>query len=355
MSGFVSELRRELVDAAERERRRSAPRRALARYGRPLATAVAAAAAFIAAALGIALLGREAPQPAVKPRIVQTIRVGGQPIDGVICAGSAWLADETGRLLRVDLRSRRLVSAKRLGREVSGVAASDDSVWAATAVGPITPPHDYEILRVDPADSRVVARVRPLGEYRTGMEGAGGTVWVNEDVQAPRALQHIDTRTNRLVGAAGRGTKTALAVHGRSLWTMSTLGVLERRDARSGRLLGRLGGFAGGQTATAIAPDAEGAWVATGDDGAVMRVTLDMQVGERIQIGARGPLALAGGSLWATVVAPDGIHTQLVRLDPRTGQVRGRLPLGARLPRTLLAVGDDVWAVIGDGTVLVVH
>jgi hypothetical protein len=35
--------------------------------------------------------------------------------------------------------------------------------------------------------------------------------------------------------------------------------------------------------------------------------------------------------------------------------VTGRLELGSRLPQQLLGVGDDLWAVLSDGTAIVVR
>ena len=95
--------------------------------------------------------------------------------------------------------------------------------------------------------------------------------------------------------------------------------------------------------------------MATGEDGAVTRVSDDLKVRERFELGARGPMVVTDGSLWVTAVDANGIDGELLRLDPGTGQVLGRLRLGARLPRALVAVGDEVWAVIGDGTVLVIR
>jgi hypothetical protein len=49
------------------------------------------------------------------------------------------------------------------------------------------------------------------------------------------------------------------------------------------------------------------------------------------------------------------LKAELTELDAATGEVRGRLFLGTRMPRALVAVGDDIWAVIGDGTVLIIR
>jgi len=354
MSAYIAELRRELVDAAERERRRSAPRRALARSRRPLALGLASAAVVLAAVLGIAVLGRNAPEPVpAAPRIVATIRVGGQPLDGTIGAGSVWIADGTGRVLRVDPRSRRVVARIPAGSQVTAIAASGDAVWAVTSIRLNV--HGHQVVGIDPTSDRVVTHVLPTAAFGRLLEVAGGTVWVQSDMQAGGPLQRVDKRKDRIVGDFGRSWRSAIAGQGDVLWTLDVNGVLERRDAATGRLLARRPGFAAGQAPTAIAPAGRGAWVATGEDGAVTRVTDDLKVRDRVELGARGPMAVTDGSLWVTTVDAKGINVELVRLDPGTGQVLGRLRLGARLPRALVAVGDEVWAVIGDGTVLVIR
>ena len=353
MSDYIAELRRELVDAAERERLRSAPRRALVRTRRPVAVALAGAAALVAAAIGIAVLGREPEPSPATPRIVETIPIGGQPLDAAIGAGAVWVADGTGRVLRVDPRSHRVEATIRAGSEVTAVAASGDAVWAVTTIGPGM--HDHQVLGIDPAGNRVATHVLPTMALERLLEVAGGRVWVQSDMQAGGPLQRVDERTHRLVGDFGRSWRSVIAGQGDALWTLGVNGVLERRDAGSGRLLARRPGFAAGQAPAAIAPVAGGAWVATGEDGTVTRVTDDLTIRDRVDLGARGPMTVADGSLWVTAVDARGINAELVRLDLRTGEVLARLRLGARLPRALVAVGDDVWAVIGDGSVLVIH
>ena len=72
------------------------------------------------------------------------------------------------------------------------------------------------------------------------------------------------------------------------------------------------------------------------------------------ELGANGPIALAGGSLWVTQNDASGRNAHIARVDPGSGRVTGRLPVGARLPQALVAVGDELWAVLSDGTALVV-
>ena len=357
MSGYIAELRRELVDAAERERRRSAPRRALARSGRPLAAAMASAVVVVASALGIAVLGREEPSPPAAPRVLETIRIGGFPVGATLGAGSVWVSDGAGRVLRVDPGTRRVVASVPVGDEAERVAATADAVWVVASLG--EGDGEYRLARIDPESNRVVARLGDFGGFGVTLGAGPRAVWVQTDKQAPGPLRRVDPATSRIGGAFGRRWVSAIAALGGRLWTLSQDGVLEWRDAGSGRLLGRLPGFAarppGGNYRDAVLPDADGAWVATGDDGAVTRVSAAGRAEWTVEVGANGPIALAGGSLWVTVDVEAGRNVQLARLDAESGAVTGRLRVGARLPGALLAVGDDLWAVLNDGTLLVVR
>jgi hypothetical protein len=351
VSAFVSELRRELVEAAERERRRSATRRVAVRWRGPAVVAIAWAALAVAVVLGLSLLARPAPEPGAQPRIVTTIHVGGQPVDGSLGAGSVWIADGTGRVLRIDARSRRVTATLPADVEATKVAATDDAVWVST----MRRSGRHTVTRIDPASGEVVSRTPTHRLFGNNLAAGPRAVWIELDKQPPVRLQRIDARTGTLGGDYGHRWIAAMTVHDGILWTLSTDGVLERRDAATGQRLGRLRGFAGGLQPNALAPDAGGAWVATGEDGALTRVTSDLHVQNRIDLGVRGPVARVGESLWVTVTDALAHQAQLVRLDARTGRVTGRLRLGARVPRALVAVGSDVWAVIGDGTVLVIR
>ena len=357
MSDYIAELRRELVDAAERERRRSAPRRALARTRRPFAAALAGAATVAAAAVCIAVLGREEPAPptVASVRVVATIRLDGVPMGATMGAGSVWVSEDAGSVLRLDPGTRRVIARVPVGENASDVVASGDAVWAVAA----PQGHENYVVRIDPRRNRVIARTGSFGPFDVTLAATPGAAYAQANKQASGPLRRIDPATNRLEGAFGRRHVSAVAVGGDRLWTLSQDGVLEWRDAADGRLLGRLDGFAplppGGSWLNGIAADADGAWVTTGDDGSVTHVSAGGDVEWRVERGANGPIALAADSLWVAVSDVSGRHAELLRLDRANGAVTGRMALGARLPQALLPVGDDLWAFLSDGTVLVVR
>jgi hypothetical protein len=357
MSDYIAELRRELVGAAERERRRSAPRRALARSRRPLATALAGAAVAVGAVFGIAVLGREEPSPPEAPGVIATIPLGSIPQGVAVGSGSVWVTDFEGRLLRLDPRTRRVIATLPVGTRATQVSASDDAVWVMGAVDGDA--HEYRLIRVDPARNRIVARIGSFGWAGAGLAAAPGALWLQADRQMPGPLRRVDPATNRIEGAFGDARRVAMAAGGARLWTLTEDGVLEWRDSATGRSLGRRAGFAprppGGPYRNTIAADAGGAYVATGENGSVARISSDGRVEWNVAVGANGPIAVADDTLWVT--AEDGTqrNAQLLRLDPADGHVTGRIPLGARLPSGMVAVGDELWVALSDETALVIR
>ena len=133
MSDYISELRRDLVEAAERE-----PHRGRAgRVARPLhprawsPTALAGAAAVAVALVAVVVtLTTLAPPP--KPsdaKIVATVHLGGQPRDAVLAGGSLWIADFEGRVLRLDPATHRVRARIRVGGTPRSIAAGGGAVW----------------------------------------------------------------------------------------------------------------------------------------------------------------------------------------------------------------------------------
>ena len=133
MSDYVTELRRDLVEAAERQ----AHRGHAGRLWRPLhprawsPTALAGAAAVAVAVVAVVVtLTTLAPPP--KPsnaKIVATVHLGGQPGDAVLAGGSLWIADYEGRVLRLDAATRRVRARIPVGGTPVTIAAGGAVVW----------------------------------------------------------------------------------------------------------------------------------------------------------------------------------------------------------------------------------
>jgi len=74
----------------------------------------------------------------------------------------------------------------------------------------------------------------------------------------------------------------------------------------------------------------------------------------RIDPAVRPVLAVAPDGLWLATQASRSGNSALLRVDARTGGVTARVNAGPRDIVALLVVDRHVWAVAGDGTILVV-
>jgi hypothetical protein len=357
MSDYIAELRRELVGAAARERRRSAPRRALGRSRHTFVPALAGAAVALAVVLAVVVLGRDAPVRPEAPRVLATIPLGGIPQGVTAGSGSVWVTDFSGRLLRVDPHTRRVIATVPVGSKALQVAASGDAVWAMGATD--ADAQHFRLVHVDPASNRVAARIGAFGWAGAGLAAAPDALWLQAVRQAASPLRRVDPANNRIGGAFGDARLVAMTAHAGRLWTLTDDGLLEWRDADSGRTLGRLAGFArrgpGGPYWNTIAAGPDGAYVATGENGSVTRVASDGRVEWTVTVGANGPIAVTDDAVWVTTEDGTQRHAGLARLDPADGHVTGTMRLRSRLPVGLVATGDELWAALSDSTAIVVR
>ena len=105
MSDFIAELRREVLDAHARHRRRGRLHRRVRsshpRAWRPAAILGAAmvAASLVALVLAVSFLAEPAPS---RPQVVAVLPIGGTPVDAAFGHGSLWVTDFTGAIVRID-------------------------------------------------------------------------------------------------------------------------------------------------------------------------------------------------------------------------------------------------------------
>jgi hypothetical protein len=353
MSDFVTELRREVV-TAHAQHRTTAARTTRRRRGPQLAWAIAAAALLVAAVLVV----RSIPQPdrSAEPRVVQVMRIGGEPTDGAFGAGSLWVTDFMGKqVVRIDPERRKVVARIPLGDQPDDIAADDESVWAR---GDLTYPRT-RMWRIDPATNRVVTRSD--GGSRWLAEMADGNVWVFRELVATPSLDRLSPRgvaTAKIPFYRGAG----LAGHGRWLWALAIDGTVLRIDARRARVVHRWPRLApagttlvgdAGDDGEGIIADADGAWVLSTKDRRILRLEGNRIV-RVLRVGpTQAALAFANGALWV-VASDDPGKAAIDRIDPRTGRVTGTVVLGAHYPRALVPAPGGLWVVAGDGTVVLV-
>ena len=362
MSNYISELRRDLVEAAERQARAG---RAI-RVSRPLhprawsPSALAGAAAVAVALVAVVVtLSTLAPPP--KPsdaKIVATVHLGGQPRDAVLAGGSLWIADFEGRVLRLDPATRRVRARIRVGGNAVALAADGDVVWVMSNGSPDA--SRSHLSKLDARSGKRLARV-PVNGHGGRVEAGAGGLWLVRD-RDTGDLERIDpdsfeqTAFVRLGGATTESLSGGLSVSGRSVWTRQFNSVLEI-DGGSGRVVSRV--------RTGLQPlqfdmqrsllaDRDGVWVVGPTEGVLVRIERG-RVTQRISVGTRADyVARVGAAIWMAASQGGYDGFELVRVDPDEGKVVERIRLGRDEPRTLVPVGKDLWVVTTGGEALLV-
>src|SRR6185312_6281684 len=77
----------------------------------------------------------------------------------------------TGRLVRIDPRSNRVVARIRVARGICPIVVAAGSVWVASDMTNV-------LYRIDPRRLRIVARI-PVANWPAHVAAAFGSVWVS--------------------------------------------------------------------------------------------------------------------------------------------------------------------------------
>jgi hypothetical protein len=367
---FVTRLRFELRHAALREERRGPIGLCVARARRglpgpaPVAAALAAVLLAVAVALGAVALRGE-PEPAA-PKVIGSYHVAAGLAQLSPGFGAVWTADPIrGEVLRIDPATRRVIARIPVGGEAQ-VAAGAGAVWAIAGdllyngdKGPI------RLLRIDPATNHVVARI-PMGA-RAGKPFAPvelqidrGRVWAI-GLDGALRIDPVRNLPDRYVPLADRsGGPRGTVTDGDRIWVLAADGRLRRLDARTGQAAGELRG---------LAP--EDAYLFAGPPGALTLLTAknqlalveqaDGHIAWRVTLGDDiGRLLIDGGRLWVQFDRPltsSGSTTpsELVRIDAATGHPQGEVELPEPGVTGMAKVGQELWVGTPNGTIVVVR
>jgi putative pyrroloquinoline-quinone binding quinoprotein len=334
---FVTTLRLQLREAAEREARRGPLRRALPQ-ARPLLLAAVVAAAVVVVALAIGTLGSPKPVPTTTaPHIVARLAIANQ--GGALSSGfgSLWTSDNSG-VLRLG-PDGGIVARNRIRGEIIDAVAGTGGMWALT---------EDRLYRIDPKTNRIVARIPlpPPSRSFTVVAPESGAVWVG----TPDSVVQVDLRTNTLGrrvdlehgGEAPRG----FAAEPGLVYMLRRDGMLETLDARTMKRL------------TVARPETDGLPFAAARGQVVLRsgaglAEIDASTGKlgwRTNLGTsriNGAL-FANGALWVQGTPTSG-RDQLWKLDPRTGHVLAALPLSDFGVTGMVASGGRLWIMSQGG------
>ena len=288
--------------------------------------------------------------------LAETVKlpIAAPDVPPIVAFGSIWLADsKTGIVTRWDPSAGRVVDTFQIGNpsrapygDPKALVASSDTVFVAS-------PGTRSIARINPA-TNCVGDVIALDDFAAlPLFIDGGSLWT-ADFDAG-VVDRIDARTGRVLATLrGIPQVSGFARGFGAIWASSETGSLVKIDPATNTVVktfDRPGG------AGEITIGGDGLWSASFSDGTVVR--LDPESGAVISTVKLSDHALGvaavGTSLWVTSSPkPPDCHNPgssfITRLDLATGAVEGRLALDC--PYDIVASGQTLWIDDGDASQL---
>lgn len=243
---------------------------------------------------------------------------------------AVWITTgEDGRILRLDPDSNTVTAEIDVGAgPVTSLAVSKDAIWASA---------NSDLVRIDPANNEVVARLRsqsPFGDVAFG----DGALWVIADVDQEGELLRIDPDTTEVqhrIPLADPSGWNQIATGEGAVWVTSSPNIhsdgvslvhLYRIDPLTGDVTAKIhlgdgpSGLAAGQGASSYSALALGegsVWVNVDYEGILVRIDpSSLSVSEKLEGIAGGSsdvspgLTVGAGAVWVT--APEAItHVSL--------------------------------------------
>lgn len=340
---FVTTLRLQLREAAEREAHRGPLRRALPQ-ARPLLLVAAVAAAAVVVVLAIGTRDSRKPAPTTTaPHIVSRLAVADQGGALSVGYGSLWTYDNTG-VLRLGTDGS-IVARIPIKGDINDAYAGTGGMWAMT---------DDRLYRIDPKTNRIVARIPlPPPSRSFSVVNPDRAVWVASSEKA-LAIDLATNRTGRTVSLiwGGEAPKGFASEPGR-VYMQRRDGLLETLDSRT---FGRI---------ALIRPETQGQLVAAAhgvlfqESGAGLSAA-DAGTGKlrwRTNLGTRtiNSVIEGLGALWVHGTPVTGNRDQLWKLDPRTGKVLAAIQLPDFGASSMNTADGRIWIMSAGGNLTAIR
>ena len=317
--------------------------------GRRIAVGAAlAAVAAVAATLGYLVVADE-PSASVVANpptlavidpatnsVVASIPVGSKPVAIAAGEGGVWVGDaRDGTITRVDPEARRVVKTIGIGAPVVDLATGLGGVWAATG-------GFGEVVRIDPEVGAVAQRIPvsdPADPVVPSVPSVGvgdGRVWAG----VPDGLARIDPSSGDVVDTVHLDGNQALqiAAGGGAVWVTTIANRAKRVEASSGRPTAEF--YAGGWVYP-VALGGGSAWVGGLRGLAKLQPDTGASLSSSAEIRGVTGIAFGEGSVWLT----NSLTSDVVRVDPETGAIDARIPLGGQ-GEDLVVHRGLVWVVL---------
>lgn len=294
------------------------------------------------------------PFPTATPIVVegvgQTIQTVRLPNQGYMFpafgADSVWIPSP-GLLMRIDLATgqvaaeipldggqREHINAVLADGKMYAVTAQGDAIWASEA-------KEEAVVRIDPQTNEIIDRI-PLDARPDAMALEGETLWVahrNGD-----EVLRVDTYTKEVIARIPVYDPDSIAVGADSVWVVGARAESLVRIDPTTNSATTISLGTGNDPAGQVAFGEGGVWVTKFFSGTVTRVDPDTnQIVATIEIGIPViSIEVGAGAVWATVGIFDTCENSgVVRIDPETNTVVGRLPV--RCAEDLVASPDGFW------------
>jgi DNA-binding beta-propeller fold protein YncE len=280
----------------------------------------------------------------VKNRVVGVVPLGDTPRGVAVGRDAVWAANAgDGTVTQIDLQTLEVLHTTGIGEAATDLIEVAGSVWVATG-------NDNSLVRMDARSGGRIERLllsRDRASAAYSLTAAGNVIWVSSG----NNLVGIDPATGAVVsrwhGPAGIND---VAVMAGSLWLANSAEEVIRLSARKP---GRADVTTLGVIGTGLAVGYGSVWVAAeapyGPQMALWRLDpTTARLMQTIPFGTPRPgypptlaIALGGGAVWVATF-DDG---NLVRVNPYTGTVVSTIHLGGH-PSGIAFGANRVWVTV---------
>lgn len=332
----------------------AAPRRLGFGMSLCLCAAIVATAQLLALAQGTSEVTDPLSVPTLHPDVT-TISLKGRHywVSVEEGEGSLWACDMFVKCFRIDTRTSPAELIPLRWKKMDSLAMGFGSLWVGVPKGT-----DAGLHRVNPKTNEETALI-PVGG---SVFIADGSVWVQE--WKANLLVRVDPKTNQVTAkipdewksVAGALLSNAISPAMGSVWVLRKEGIASRIDPETNQSLAeiRIGQRRMERLDLTNYYDSlvagEGAvWITEHiTDGKLIKVEASTnQVVARTPVGYQpGSIAVGGGFLWVSVYYTNREGHFVLKIDPRTDQILGKIFLAGTQP--LLHAGKDALFAWGE-------
>ena len=234
-------------------------------------------------------------------KVVQSIRVGANPVAAAEAAGFLWVINEgDGIVSQINEQADQQVGTVRVGKQPDAITAAFGYLWVADRA-------DNQVTRLDPAQDKP-PRTIDVGDAPAGLAVQGNDIWVTNSTDGTVSALNPANLTVSAPVRVGAGPQAILATAG-SLFVANALDLTVSRVDPGTRAQTAL--IPVGDTPVGLAAVNGSVWVTNAGGATLTRIDDDVSRGTATWAVGSSPVAVAGdgSQLWvATRVFDAAAH-----------------------------------------------